>query len=118
MKNFKIKEMFVNDSIKNATYDDIDNIISSLEYLQIIRDILHLPIHINSGFRSSEHNALVGGVKNSYHLRGLAADITCDSNSELLGIIKNYIPHDNIAELIPYYDDNHKLRFIHIAFKP
>ena len=33
------------------------------------------PILITSGFRSPHVNALVGGVKNSQHLLGLAADI-------------------------------------------
>ena len=33
------------------------------------------PIIVNSGFRSSRVNALVGGVKNSQHLLGQAADI-------------------------------------------
>ena len=33
------------------------------------------PILINSSFRSSRVNALVGGVKNSQHLLGQAADI-------------------------------------------
>ena len=33
------------------------------------------PILINSGFRNARVNALVGGVKNSQHLMGQAADI-------------------------------------------
>ena len=33
------------------------------------------PIIVNSGFRNSRVNALVGGVKNSQHLFGQAADI-------------------------------------------
>ena len=33
------------------------------------------PIIINSGFRNPRVNACVGGVKNSQHLTGLAADI-------------------------------------------
>lgn len=32
-------------------------------------------IIVNSGYRSPEHNAKVGGVKNSYHCQGLAADL-------------------------------------------
>ena len=37
------------------------------------------PILINSGFRSSRVNSLVGGVKSSQHLLGQAADIRpCD----------------------------------------
>ncbi len=30
---------------------------------------------VNSGYRSPEHNKAVGGVPNSYHTKGLAADI-------------------------------------------
>ncbi len=30
---------------------------------------------VNSGYRSPAHNAAVGGVPNSYHTKGLAADI-------------------------------------------
>ena len=33
------------------------------------------PIIINSGFRSNEVNKMVGGVSNSQHMRGQAADI-------------------------------------------
>ena len=33
------------------------------------------PIIVNSGFRNSRVNALVGGVKSSQHLQGQAADI-------------------------------------------
>lgn len=33
------------------------------------------PVHINSGWRCPEHNARVGGVSNSQHLLGKAADI-------------------------------------------
>ena len=32
------------------------------------------PIQIDSGFRCDAHNAEIGGVKNSYHCKGLAAD--------------------------------------------
>lgn len=33
------------------------------------------PIIVNSGYRSPEHNKAVGGVPDSYHVQGLAADI-------------------------------------------
>ena len=33
------------------------------------------PIHINSAYRTPEHNAKVGGSKTSYHMKGMAADI-------------------------------------------
>ena len=46
-----------------------------LERLQALRDMLGRPVIINSGYRNPAHNAAVGGSPNSYHLRGMAADI-------------------------------------------
>lgn len=43
--------------------------------LQMLRDILGLPIVITSSYRCPAHNAAVGGVANSYHTQGYAADI-------------------------------------------
>jgi len=46
------------------------------DVLQPLRDYLNLPVKITSGYRSRPVNKKVGGVWNSYHLIGLAADIT------------------------------------------
>lgn len=43
--------------------------------LQKLRDFVGLPIKVNSGYRSPSHNDSVGGVSNSKHLIGIAADI-------------------------------------------
>lgn len=43
--------------------------------LNAIRSRYGKPIVVTSGYRSPEHNEAVGGVKNSYHTLGLAADI-------------------------------------------
>lgn len=43
--------------------------------LQVLRDHVKLPIKINSGYRSPEHNAKIGGAKNSFHTKGQAGDI-------------------------------------------
>lgn len=42
--------------------------------LEPARALLGVPLHINSGFRSLEVNAAVGGAHSSAHLAGLAAD--------------------------------------------
>lgn len=43
--------------------------------LQPLRNYLGKPITVNSGFRSIEVNKAVGGVSNSQHIAGCAADI-------------------------------------------
>ncbi|MEG1642085.1 MAG: D-Ala-D-Ala carboxypeptidase family metallohydrolase [Synergistaceae bacterium] len=43
--------------------------------LEALRAKWGKPIVINSGYRCSEHNKEVGGVKGSFHRRGLAADV-------------------------------------------
>lgn len=54
-------------------YDDIDmNLVAKLEEL---RDNVGEPLIINSGCRCPEHNAEVGGVSNSQHVYGKAADV-------------------------------------------
>lgn len=45
--------------------------------LQPLRDLLHDAIHVDSGYRSPQVNAAVGGVPSSQHLEGKAADTVC-----------------------------------------
>ncbi|MBT9168381.1 MAG: Zinc D-Ala-D-Ala carboxypeptidase [Syntrophomonadaceae bacterium] len=44
--------------------------------LELLRARLgNVPIIVLSGYRSPAHNRAVGGVRNSFHLRGMAADV-------------------------------------------
>lgn len=52
--------------------------------LQVIRDIIKIPIAINSACRCQEHNKEVGGEPNSYHLKGWAVDWTIPESPEML----------------------------------
>lgn len=51
--------------------------------LEPLRMALNRAVIINSGYRSKEVNAGVGGVPSSHHLLGLAADIHFHSETEL-----------------------------------
>jgi hypothetical protein len=53
-----------------------------LELLNNARQIAGIPFKISSGYRTIEHNQKVGGVSNSSHLSGLAADISISSGNE------------------------------------
>jgi len=61
-----------------------------ISILQIIRNYVKLPIVVNSGYRCPEHNKRVGGVANSQHIFGKAADIYVEgwSNKQLLDVIR------------------------------
>tara|TARA_R110000772_G_scaffold54130_1_gene123496 strand:+ start:4682 stop:5041 length:360 start_codon:yes stop_codon:yes gene_type:complete len=48
-----------------------------LEMLDEARDIANVSFVINSGYRTPNHNKTVGGVSDSSHLKGFAADIKC-----------------------------------------
>jgi len=62
-----------------------DNLLPNIKalaiQLQALRVHLGEPIHINSAYRSPAHNKRIGGAKNSQHVLGKAADITCKSKS-------------------------------------
>jgi len=59
----------------------LHNIKILAEQLQELRDYLNKPITINSGYRSPKHNRSIGGVKNSQHVLGTAADISVEGLS-------------------------------------
>lgn len=57
------------------------NVQKLAEQLQILRDNLGEPIHVNSGYRTAAYNKKVGGKPASQHLQAKAADITCKSKT-------------------------------------
>ena len=73
-KNFSLEEFKCKDG-SDIPNDILQNIIELAKNLQVLRDAIGKPITINSGYRSPKYNAKIGGVKNSQHLRGTAADI-------------------------------------------
>ena len=52
-----------------------------LEILETIRNYFDAPVIINSGYRTPSWNAKVGGTPNSYHCKGMAADIVVKGHS-------------------------------------
>lgn len=95
--NFNLREFVV-------TNYDIPNVptplaVVNLYYgvtavLQPLRSHLGAPIYVNSGFRCPGLNAKVGGVPNSQHLVGEAADIRCGDMvlfERLVRLVEQYI---------------------------
>lgn len=81
-KNFSLAEFACKDG--SATPPEaVKNLKEVAENLQVLRDHFGVPITVNSGYRSPSHNKEIGGVRNSQHLFGKAADI----------VVKGKTPH-------------------------
>lgn len=88
----------------------LDHVIDKrlVDVLDKIRERVGRPVYIESGYRCEDHNREVGGVPNSQHVLGTAADITVDDISidELADIAKE-CGADGVGR---YYG----LQFVHI----
>lgn len=81
MINFHISEFDSPDKKGSGVLMD-ETFLSMLDDARVKAGI---PFIINSGFRTQKHNKKVGGVKDSAHLKGVAADIKCvDSRSRFI----------------------------------
>ena len=112
ISNFSFSELIKTDTGLKNIPDDM-NILSNIcrlaAFLQTIRNELHLPIIVNSAYRSPEVNAKVGGVLSSYHVKGLAADIKCADMDKLLAVLHSHLM--DIDQLGIYYNKNTQLWF-------
>lgn len=69
--HFKVGEF----ACKHCGWNIIDQRVMNMA--ETIRSALNVPVRVNSGCRCELHNRNVGGVKNSKHTKGLAADLSC-----------------------------------------
>ena len=86
-KNFTLEELCASATAKakgirnNPGQTDIINLCALVhKVLQPLREAMGHPIKIGSGFRSLALNQAVGGVSNSQHMRGEAADLCIDGD--------------------------------------
>ena len=59
-----------------------------LQMLDAARAQAGMPFRVNSGYRTPEHNAAVGGVPDSAHTRGWAADIAARTLEQKIRIVR------------------------------
>ena len=94
IKYFSLAEFINSATAKRLSIDNmpsfeiVDNLNRLADYLDGIREKLGKPILVNSGYRSSILNKAVGGVANSQHLKGLAADVVCADMESLEKVLR------------------------------
>ena len=59
--------------------------------LDVARGDAGVPFHISSGYRCPEHNKSVGGVSESAHTSGMAADIAVSDSRTRFAILSSLI---------------------------
>jgi len=101
-----------------------------IERLDIARGIAGIPFVITSGYRCPKHNKELGGVPDSAHIKGLAADIKTNNSRDRfkiisallqvgfnrIGVGKDFIHVDldesKIKNVIwDYYSNKYKLKY-------
>lgn len=102
--------------IWNKTTPEVEQNLTALvdNILDPLRLFYGKPININSGYRCPELNKKVGGVWNSQHLTGEAADITTGSKLEnqhlARMIVELKLPFDQLIDEAGY-------AWVHISHK-
>ena len=126
MKYFCIEELI---SSATALREGIDNRPNKCAYhllhvlvdqlLDPIREAWGEPIVVSSGYRCKELNTLIGGVKNSHHMLGCAADIIAGNKADhrrLFKLIQQMQLEGRIKFTQLIWEGNG--RWIHISYVP
>ena len=123
MKYFTLSELTHSDTAVSLGIDNTipKECVAKIEHLvHCVLDPLRKrwgsPIYITSGYRCPELNEEVGGVEESYHMDGCAADITATDptrNVELMSLIRAMHLTGKLALTECYLGP--KARYIHIA---
>ena len=106
MKYFSIEELCRSETADAKGIDNRPSAVAreNLEALVFnvldpLREVFGKPIIVNSGYRSTLLNNILGGARSSQHTRGEAADITAEDvkdNKQLFEIIRENLPFDQL----------------------
>lgn len=90
------------------------NIVYTARRMEDIRRIVGKELKINSWYRSSNINRLVGGSKHSAHKDGLAVDFTVSGKWELNNALRKIRKSGYSFDQIYYHSNSN---YIHISFR-
>ena len=84
--------------------------------LEPLRVAMGRPINISSGYRCEQLNKAVGGVYNSQHLKGQAADINIEGDMafgrKIFDYIKNHLTFDQLI----WEHDKKGTYWVHVSY--
>jgi hypothetical protein len=102
-----------------VTNDVAANLLDTATWLETARSVLGVPLRITRGYSTPEENAAVGGVADSEHLSGLAADfvpvgLSKHETYQRLSAARDRGELPLFDELIYYVADDH----LHVGLRP
>ena len=109
-ENFKVKEFACNDGSDKVLIDT-----ELVDILQNIRKHFGTSVIITSGYRTPAYNYVVGGTKNSYHTKGMAADIVVSGVSPQE--VAKYAEEIGVRGIGMYYSSKNG-KFVHVDTRP
>lgn len=122
MRYFTIEELEHSDTAVKYKIDNTSNGETRTNLIKLIELLLDpirtkwgKPIKVNSGYRCSKLNRMVGGASTSQHLLGEAADITVGSSEENKKLFEMILSMSNILFDQLILEDGGK--WIHISLK-
>ena len=127
-KNFTLHEMVRSCTAQRRGIDNTPSVeaLNNLghlcrEILQPIREMWHAPIIVSSGYRCPALNKAVGGVTNSDHIHGCAADIktladTPDANKALFNLIRHLHKYGHLPKLKQCIDE-YGYDWLHVSYQ-
>ena len=122
--HFTMEELYASDTAKRLginnkpSVQQMINIVYLAAYvLEPLRVAMGEPIKIGSGYRCEKLNKAVGGVYNSQHLKGQAADLCIDGDikkgKRWFNYIKDHLPFD---QLIWEHNPKTGSYWVHVSF--
>ena len=124
--NFTLKELTKSDTATRLGLDNtpddeaLENLKTLCEkVLQPVREHFGKSVTVNSGYRSPESNAAVGGSKTSDHCKGQAADIEIDGlpNPELAQWIMDNLDYTQL--ILEFYTQGQpNSGWVHVSYDP
>jgi hypothetical protein len=125
-KNFTLSELTKSETAlrKGLNNEPTQETISALQLLAVtvlqpVRDHYAKGVKVNSGYRSPEVNASVGGSKTSDHCKGQAADIEIPgvANAELAEYIKDTLQFTQL--ILEFYTPGvPDSGWVHVSYDP
>ena len=121
-KYFTLEELLTSSTARQRSIENLPSwtIVENLKELALFLDDIRVAwgsgVKVNSGFRNEKLNVAVGGVLNSVHRLGFAADIVPSNGKfdEFVEFLKKYLRDKNFDQCI--IETNKKGgRWVHIA---